>query len=215
MGVLVSWLVVLLAGCGARSGLDHDERATRVDGGGDVDSGVVTRPDAGLGVDSGVIAPGMGVLAIELVPTARVQLAVWVEGEGAERMDTIALTEAVAYRGIGNRPGASQMNSGYRWPYGRREGVLPYWAHRRVALGGRPFPRVVYQDRPSEGFASRTTVDQSVDDYFCLSFDAETTRRHALDAVSCASVFNSDKGSSGLRKRRRRCTSRRDGRLGA
>lgn len=53
---------------------------------------------------------------------------------------------------------------------------------------------VIFQDRTSEGFASRTSVDSSPDSYFCLSFDQDTTTREALDAVTCASVFNSDKG---------------------
>jgi hypothetical protein len=53
---------------------------------------------------------------------------------------------------------------------------------------------VIFQDRTSEGFASRTSVDASPDSYFCLSFDQTTTTREALDAITCASVFNSDKG---------------------
>jgi len=87
------------------------------------------------------------------------------------------------------------MNSGFRWPYGRREGVLPVWAHRRAAApDAERFPRIIFQDRTSEGWASRSSADFSRDDYFCLSFDRDTTTREALDAVSCASVFNSDKG---------------------
>ena len=107
---------------------------------------------------------------------------------------TVGLTQAVSVRGIGNRPGATQMNSGYHWPYGRREGVLPIWAHRRAAAPGAvQFPRVIFQ-QPPEGYASRTCEDSTRDSYFCLSFTAESTRKDALDAVSCASVFNSDKG---------------------
>jgi hypothetical protein len=87
------------------------------------------------------------------------------------------------------------MNSGFRWPFGRREGILPVWGHRRAnAPGAERFPMVIFQDRTSEGFASRTTVDASPDSHFCLSFDQTTTTREALDAVTCASVFNSDKG---------------------
>lgn len=128
-------------------------------------------------------------------PTARAQIAIWVERADGTFVKTVGLTQSVAYRGIGNRPGATLMNSGFRWPYGRREGVLPVWAHRRAsAPGAELFPRVIFQDRTSEGYASRTSSDFSRDDYFCLSFDAATTRRDALDAVSCASVFNSDKG---------------------
>jgi hypothetical protein len=110
-------------------------------------------------------------------------------------MGTLRLTEAVARRGIGNRPGATQMNSGFHWPYGRREGVLPgVGASARRGSGGGAFQRVIFQDRLSEGYASRTSNDQSRDEYFCLSFNTATTTRDALDAVSCASLFNSDKG---------------------
>jgi hypothetical protein len=82
-----------------------------------------------------VAAPAFAqdVLELGFTPTKRAQIAVWIEREDGTFVETIALTQAVAYRGIGNRPGALQMNSGYRWPYGRREGVLPVWAHRRAA----------------------------------------------------------------------------------
>ncbi len=130
---------------------------------------------------------------VRFTPTERAQIAIWIETADGEFLQTIRLTESTAYRGIGNRPGALQMNSGFHWPYGRREGVLPVWAHRRVTTQA-PFKRVIFQDRLSEGFASRTSNDASVDDYFCLSFNQSTTTREALDAVTCASVFNSDKG---------------------
>jgi hypothetical protein len=87
------------------------------------------------------------------------------------------------------------MNSGFRWPYGRREGALPVWAHRRAAApGAKSFKRVIFQDRQSEGDASRTTSDSSVDPYYCLSFTQANSGRDSLDAVSCASIFSSDKG---------------------
>jgi hypothetical protein len=135
--------------------------------------------------------------SLELVftPIDRAQIAVWVEREDGTFMGTLALTYAVAKAGIGNRPGALQFNSGFRWPYGRREGVLPVWAHRRVtAPGARMWKRVIFQQRDSEGDASRTTNDMSPDNYYCLSFGREKSALEALDAVTCASVFSSDKG---------------------
>lgn len=139
-------------------------------------------------------ADPVGVIELRYTPTARAQIAIWLEHDDGTFVETLRLTEATAYRGIGNRPGASQMNSGYRWPYGRREGVLPVWARRRAqAPGALAFPRVIFQDR-AEGRASRTTADHSVDDYFCLSFAKANSGRDALDAMSCASVFSSDKG---------------------
>ena len=132
---------------------------------------------------------------ISFEPTKNAQIAVWIEDADGNYLKTIALTEATALRGIGNRPGASQMNSGFRWPYGRREGVLPSWALRRAAAKDAAlFRRVIFQDRISEGMASRTVNDSTPDNYFCLSFDKDRSAQDALDAVSCATVFSSDKG---------------------
>lgn len=135
------------------------------------------------------------VIEIEYVPARRAQIAVWLERSDGTFLRTLGLTQAVSVRGIGNRPGALQMNSGYLWPYGRREGVLPVWAHRRAsAPGAQPFRRVIFQNRRSEGWASRSSNDFSRDDYFCLSFSQDASSRDALDAVTCPSIFNSDKG---------------------
>lgn len=140
-------------------------------------------------------ASAQRVLTLEMIPTERAQIAVWIADADGNYLATIALTQSVARRGIGNRPGASMMNSGYRWPYGRREGVLPIWAHARAAApDAERFRRVIFQDRISEGHASRSSDDSTRDDYYCLTFDAMDSTRDRLDAVSCASVFMSDKG---------------------
>lgn len=135
------------------------------------------------------------VVEIHLTPVRRSQIAIWIERADGTYLQTIALTQATAVRGIGNRPGAAQMNSGYNWPYGRREGVLPIWGHRRAAAPGAvPFRRVIFQDRTSEGWASRSANDFSRDEYYCLSFTQSISGRDNLDAMTCPSVFNSDKG---------------------
>lgn len=77
-------------------------------------------------------------IEFKFTPTARTQVALWIEKPDGTFLKTVRLTQAVSYRGIGNRPGAAQMNSGFRWPYGRREGVLPIWAHRRLRRRARP-----------------------------------------------------------------------------
>lgn len=134
-------------------------------------------------------------LEVVLTPTSRAQLAVWVDGDPG--FATLALTAATARHGIGNRPGALQMNSGYRWPLGRRENALPGWAGARLAAGEPPFRRVIFRSRP-EGHASRAGSPpggDTIDLYFCLPFFVEWTRRDALDAVTCASGdFHGDKG---------------------
>ena len=148
-----------------------------------------------VALGGGAAQEGDRLLEFHFTPTKRAQIAIWIENADGVFMETVILTSSVALRGVGNRPAALQMNSGFRWPYGRREGILPVWGHRRAnSPGAEPFPMVIFQDRVSEGFASRTTVDASPDSYFCLSFDQTTTTREALDAVTCASVFNSDKG---------------------
>ncbi|MGF1465914.1 MAG: trypsin inhibitor-like cysteine-rich domain-containing protein [Sandaracinaceae bacterium] len=136
-------------------------------------------------------------LRVAFTPTERAQVAIWVTSADGARFRTLGLTEAVAYRGIGNRPGALQMNSGFRWPYGRREGVLPVWAHARVAAGAEPFPRVIFNGRISEGNASTVGSAEprnTEDDYHCLSFDQALSSRDALDAVTCPTRFFSNKG---------------------
>ncbi len=135
---------------------------------------------------------------LHFTPTARAQLAIWVESEDGARWSTVRLTQSVSYRGVGNRPGATQMNSGWRWPFGRREGILPVWAHRRIAAGGEPFPRVIFNGRASEGNASSAgswgEPRNTRDDYFCLSFNRALSGRDALDAVTCPTTFMSNKG---------------------
>jgi len=140
-------------------------------------------------------AAGSRVIELRYTPTSRAQIALWIEKSDGTFVKTVGLTQAVALRGIGNRPGAAEMNSGFHWPYGRREGALPIWAHRRAAApGAAQFSRVIFQNRDSEGYASRTSEDSTPEKYFCLSFNNATTTKDALDAVSCASGFNSDKG---------------------
>src|SRR5215471_1381534 len=100
-------------------------------------------------------------IVMNFTPTERAQIAIWIESADGKFLSTVGLTQAVSVRGLGNRPGATQMNSGYHWPYGRREGVLPIWAHRRAAApGATGFPRIIYQDR-REGYASQTCADST------------------------------------------------------
>src|SRR5262245_22143731 len=86
---------------------------------------------------AGATAADERTLILTFTPTERAQIAIWIEAANGTFLSTVGLTQAVSVRGIGNRPGAAQMNSGYHWPYGRREGVLPIWAHRRMSAPGR------------------------------------------------------------------------------
>src|SRR6185369_15119861 len=85
---------------------------------------------------SAQVATAPRVIEFRFTPTARAQIALWLERPDGTFLKTVFLTQAVGLRGIGNRPGAAEMNSGFHWPYGRREGALPIWAHRRAAAPG-------------------------------------------------------------------------------
>ena len=112
---------------------------------------------SGSGVDSAVapldLAPSTD--AADRFPTCRVvsaqvtlsapelQMAIWVEDTSGHVVDTLYVTSATAKFGIANRPGSATLKTDFRWPYGRREMVLPIWAHRRnhhyprLVMGGR------------------------------------------------------------------------------
>src|SRR6476469_10817049 len=133
---------------------------------------------AGVGSVAGRTARAADERAIvfNFTPTERAQIAIWIEKPDGTFLSTVGLTQAVSVRGIGNRPGAAQMNSGFHWPYGRREGVLPIWANRRAAApGAMQFPRIIFQHRP-EGYASRTCEDSTRDSSCCLSFSVAAGR---------------------------------------
>ena len=184
-GLGIALVAATIAACGSRTGLRAFDASTR-DGGQDA---LVEVRD--VGTDAGTDAPACDALSIRFVPTAHAQIAVW--ASSGDRFATLSLTDATARRGIGNRPGAMQMNSGYHWPYGRRESVLPVWASSRLAAGGAPFRRVIFQRMGQEGGASH--YDGSTPDpYGCLPFTPSQTRRDGLDAVSCASPFSGDRG---------------------
>lgn len=154
-----------------------------------------------VGATTSARAQNQSRLTFHLQPAKRVQLAVWVESDTGAQFRTVLLTSSVARYGIGNRPGALEMNSGFHWPYGRREGVLPVWGNRRIGVGHQTaFRRVIFRDRQAEGDASQApggmfpSYRDNPDPYFCLSFNQSTTDRDHLDAVACASTYNSDRG---------------------
>jgi len=82
------------------------------------------------------------------------------------------------------------MNSGFLWGRGRRERVLPRWAHQRLAHGGAPFPRVI-SNGFREGFYG---VPRTADPYFCFEWVVERTRRENLGASICAETSVAEKG---------------------
>src|SRR5262249_1649370 len=70
------------------------------------------------------------------------QIVVWIEDAQGTYVDTAYITRLTGQFGLGNRPGEALLKTDFRWPYGRRDMVLPVWAHRRnhhypkVVMGG-------------------------------------------------------------------------------
>src|SRR5262245_56997532 len=93
------------------------------------------------------------------------QIAVWLEkADGTGFVDTLMVTNLVAVRGLGNRPGNWKLPSSPKFPYGKRVMALPVWAHAR----GKLYDTVVMQDPPEKewwlGFHERYS---SPDPYYC------------------------------------------------
>jgi len=115
------------------------------------------------------------------------QIAVWIESaDGARFVDTLMVTNMVAARGIGNRPGVWNFLSGPFFPYGKRRMALPIWAHAR----GKLYDTVVMQDHDETGVGFHENTS-SGEPYYCRPLMATEIN---VDAITCPTRFNSVKG---------------------
>ena len=122
------------------------------------------------------------------------QIAVWLESaDGAQFIDTLMVTNAVAIHGIGNRPGTWDLVSGPRFPYGRRPMALPIWAHAHgelytfVAMND----ALKLMDAGLEDELVNHENFSSPEPYFCRPM----TSLEVVDAITCPSgQFRSAKG---------------------
>lgn len=115
------------------------------------------------------------------------QIAVWLENTDRTRFYTLMVTNMTAARGIGNRPGIWNFLSGPKFPYGRREMVLPIWAHAQ----GKLYPQVIMQEPDREDWLGWHEIYSSPDPFFCRPLQAS---EFSVDAISCPTKFNSEKG---------------------
>lgn len=115
------------------------------------------------------------------------QIAVWLESADRTRfVDTLMVTNMTAARGIGNRPGLWNFLSSPFFPYGKRQMVLPIWAHAR----GKLYDTVVMQDN-KEDWTGFHEGHSSSEPYYCRPLmPAEVN----VDAISCPTRFSSAKG---------------------
>jgi hypothetical protein len=129
------------------------------------------------------------------------QIAVWLQDSTGAFVDTLMVTNATSVRGIGNRPGRSDFLSGPLFPYGKRIMSLPIWAHAR----GKTYSTVTMQEgpcpiEPSESAESCLGWHESYSSpelYYCRPMhpsEAQAAIGSGIDAVTCATVFHSEKG---------------------
>ncbi|MBZ0235083.1 MAG: fibronectin type III domain-containing protein [Deltaproteobacteria bacterium] len=120
-------------------------------------------------------------------PAERLQLVVWLEDAAGNFVDTLFVTDAVGRRGLGNRPGRFDFNSGPMWPYGRRITTFPVWAHRH----GDTYPLLVFQDEDDDNL-SHSFLESSTEEHFCRPMRSDEPQ---WDAGTCATNLTfTDKG---------------------
>jgi hypothetical protein len=116
------------------------------------------------------------------------QIAVWIESaDHTQFVETLMVTNMTGARGIGNRPGIWNFLSGPKFPYGRREMVLPIWAHARGVL----YPQVIMLEPNREDWLGWHEPYSSPDPYYCRPLQPNEI---AVDAITCPTKFNSEKG---------------------
>jgi len=126
------------------------------------------------------------VIDVDLQPTDQLQMVAWLEDAQGNYVETMFITDAVGRRGLGNRPGRSDFNSGPMWPYGRRISTFPIWSRRQ----GLTFPLVVFQNRREDDL-SHPFNQSSTEAFFCRPLRVGET---GWDTATCPSMVYTDKG---------------------
>jgi hypothetical protein len=131
-------------------------------------------------------------IQVRLAPIPNLQIAVWLEDASHTVIDTIYVTRSTGALGLANRPGHPRFRGDYRFPYGRREMVLPVWAYARQKL----YPLVEMGGAP--GLDDDNTIGyhfpvSSPESFYCSPSGG--IQRMGVDTISCASPFYGSKGA--------------------
>jgi len=129
------------------------------------------------------------VVDVDFKPSPKLQIVAWLEDAQGNYVDTLFITDGVGRRGLGNRPGRFDFNSGPRWPYGRRITTFPIWAHRH----GESFPQIVFQNLDDDNL-SHPFNQSSAENHFCRPLQSN---EQGWDTGTCASPIFTDKGKVG------------------
>ena len=143
-----------------------------------------------LGLATPRAADACRVIDIEFTPSADLQIVIWLEDSAGNFIETLFITDATGRYGLGNRPGITEFNTEFGWPYGRRETVFPVWAHRHGVL----YPKVIFQDG-YERDLSHAFNKSSIESYYCRPLlETEPVRDKSVDTGTCATIAYTDKG---------------------
>ena len=123
--------------------------------------------------------PQCRVIDVDLQPSDKLQIVAWLEDASGNYVDTLFITDAVGRRGIGNRPGRYDFNSGPRWPYGRRTTTFPVWSHKH----GMTFPTLQFRNRDDSNL-SHPFNQSSSEAFFCRPL---APNEPGWDTATCSS----------------------------
>jgi hypothetical protein len=151
--------------------------------------------------------PPCRTVEIGFKPAKNLQIAVWIEDAAGNYQATAFVTRLTGTFGLANRPGNHFLHSRERFPYGRRDMVLPVWAHERnhsyglVVMGGAIgnseatcAAHATAGDCDDDTIAYHSAVS-SLEPFYCSPTGAMITQQGGIDVVSCASTFIGSKGA--------------------
>ncbi|HEX9100756.1 MAG TPA: hypothetical protein VF997_01065, partial [Polyangia bacterium] len=155
-------------------------------------------------------APTCRTVAVDFRPVKNLQIAVWAEDTLGNYVATLYVTRLTGTFGLANRPGNHFLHTATRFPYGRRDMVLPVWAHKRnktygfVTMGG------AAGNDPSNCPSTIADGSKACDDntiafhagvsstepFYCSPSGGMITQNpQGVDVVTCASSFFGSKGA--------------------
>ena len=155
--------------------------------------------------------PPCRTVEVAFKPVKNLQIAVWVEDPLGNYVATLYVTRLTGSFGLANRPGNHFLRTAPRYPYGRRDMVLPVWAHKRNKTYGYVVMGGYYGNSPDtcpktipDGNLTVCNDDtiayhagvSSAEPFYCSPSGATITQNpQGLDVVTCASPFNGSKGA--------------------
>jgi hypothetical protein len=147
-------------------------------------------------------------VSVSFKPVANLQIAAWIEDSQGNYVDTAFVTRLTGVFGLANRPGHHLLRSDTRYPYARRDMVLPVWAHKRnhpyglVMMGGAGGNSMAHC--MANGIAASECDDNTIayhsyvsseEPFYCSPRGGVTQKVNGMDVVTCASAFTGSKGA--------------------